>query len=201
MWNLWKHILFLNGMKLTLNTVLMITTEILKEGSDVYFLMTKLLNKNKLENTFSVLRHKGGNNNNPSVSEVNNIMANIMMTEIVQSSSSSNWELVQDKIMQVDVDFDSHIYANCFLENVFDNSASINLEIVKIRYLLGNVAFKVVPKLCERCSNELRKLDEILTAPSELLIFFRNYQSLTDFGNLVALSYKLMDVSKKTFLY
>ena len=111
----------------------MLITEILKEGSDVYFLMT--LDQDKLEKSFSVLHQIGNNNNNPSVVEVNNIMAKIMVTKIVQSSSSSNCELVPGAIMQVDADFepdlyiehkepscnkidgddfDSHVYANFF---------------------------------------------------------------------------------------
>ena len=146
-------------MKHILNSVLMLITEILKEG------MTKSLNQDKLENTYSVLRQKEGNNNNLSVAEVNNIMTKIMVTKIVQSSSFSNCEPVQDEIMQVDADFepdlsiehaepscnkiddvyfDSHICANCFLEDVFDNFASINFELVSMRYFIGYVAFKVV---------------------------------------------------------
>lgn len=85
-----------------------------------------------------------------------------------------------------DVVFDSRIYAHCFLEDVFDNSASINFELVSMGYFVGYVAFKVIPKLqCERCSDE-KKMDVVLTAPSELFIYFKNYQSLTDFGKLVA---------------
>ena len=161
------------------------------------------------------MRPKGGNNNNnnPSVAEVNNIMAKIIVTKIVQPSSSSRCDLVQDEIIQVDadfepdlstgrkepscnkindVDFDSHIYEKIFLEDIFDNSAPINFELV---------SFKVIKKLkCYRCSDELRKIDEVLTAQSVLFIFFKNYQSLTDFGNLDAPSDKLKDVSKRRIL-
>ena len=35
-----KHVFFLNGMKFTINSVVMLITEILKKVSDVYFLMT-----------------------------------------------------------------------------------------------------------------------------------------------------------------
>ena len=67
-----------------------------------------------------------------------------------------------------------------------------------MRYFDGYVTFKAIPKLqCEICSNKLRIMDEVLTAPSELFIFFKIYRSLTQFAYLVAPSDKLMDVSKK----
>lgn len=70
-----------------------------------------------------------------------------------------------------------------------------------MRYFVGYVAFKIIPKLdCRKCEQKLRKLDEVLTAPSELFIFFKNYQSLTSFGNLVAPSDALMNVCKKHIL-
>ena len=68
--------------------------------------MTKSLNQDKLERTFSVLRQKGGNNSNPSVAEVNNIITKIMVTRMVQSNSSSNCELVEDEITQVNAIFE-----------------------------------------------------------------------------------------------
>ena len=48
----------------------MLINEILKDGSDVYFLMTKSQNQHKLENTFFVLRQKWGKNHNPSVNHI-----------------------------------------------------------------------------------------------------------------------------------
>lgn len=224
-----KKVFFLDGMKLTLKSVLLITDEILDETTDKFFVMTKSFNQDKLENTFAVLRQKGGNNSNPSVAELNNILARLMSTKIVQSSTSSNCEPTQDSFIQIisntapdetfsstisnksfedakeeqlnGIDFHDEKYADYFLEDSFCNRAEINLELVSIRYFVGYVAYKIVPKLnCDKCYQQLRKEDEVLTAPSEMFIFHKNYQSLTDFGNLLAPSDALMEASKKHIL-
>lgn len=76
-----KKVFFLDGMKLTLNSVLFLVDE------NIFFIMTKSCNQDKLENTFAILRQKGGNNNNPSVAELNGILAKLIVAKIVQSSS------------------------------------------------------------------------------------------------------------------
>lgn len=84
-----KKVFFLDGMKLTLNSVLFLVDELLVD-ENIFFIMTKSFNQDKLENTFAILRQKGGNNNNPSVAELNGILAKLIVAKIVQSSFSSN---------------------------------------------------------------------------------------------------------------
>lgn len=179
--------------------------------------MTKRLNQDPLENLFSIVRQKGGNNNNPTMAELNTILARVMSLHIVQSTSVSNCEVDEDYMLTVDMDSETIINSKTqeneqnltkinfeadeltlyFPENGFE-CQDIPVDITSMRYFVGYVAFKILPKLnCNSCNLLLRKEDEVLTSQSEMFIFQKNYCSGSDFGNLMAPSDLFFDISKK----
>lgn len=103
-----------------------------------------------------------------------------MSTKILQLSSSSNCHIEDEEFLelteaistndlpvneifnvvenqqQTDIDFDSEIFSDMFLEDVFENSSAINLELTSIRYFVGFVGYKMLKK--NKVTSKKRKL-------------------------------------------
>lgn len=146
-------------------------------------------------------------------------MAKIMSMNLYQFNNFSNCEEDNDQMLELDfgachnVDLENisypsqennltpvndikSTYPDYFIEETFDN-VDFKIELTSMRYFVGYVAFKVISKIkCNQCEELMRKTDEVITCPSELLIFARNYSSNSDFGNLYAPSDTLFNICK-----
>ncbi|XP_037929646.1 uncharacterized protein LOC119664178, partial [Teleopsis dalmanni] len=199
-----KKVYFWKGIKITLNALLQLTEEVFAKDNDIYFVMTNYLCQDRLENTFSILRQKGGYNKHPSVSEVNQILAKVMTRKIIVASPDGNCEIVEDDhtfdavmdgisntntiscITEEDdseIDCSETLIENCIVSYSSTDFDITETELPSFRYFLGYIAFKVLPKIdCQSCFKSIRKEDEVVTAPSELFLFYKNYCNITDFG-------------------
>lgn len=222
-----KTVYFLKGIEQSINGVLQLADDLFNDCSeDIFFLLTKRLNQDALENLFAVIRQKGGNNQNPSLYEFNIIIAKVMATNIIQSSSLSNCEEDNDSMLNIircdenvslsisaaqnDQQYDKKLpdfdilekYPDFFVGDHFENEdIEMKIDLVSMRYFIGYVAFKVGPKInCETCCARIKKSDEVISAPSELFLFQKNYSRNSDFGNLNAPSDQFFEISKKHIL-
>lgn len=203
-----KTLYFIAGMKLTLNAVIQLCDELFaEEEGHVKFLTTRKLNQDKLENTFSIVRQKGGYNRNPSVAELNSIFAKIMTSKLIRSSINTNCEFDDDQVTletaielatqellhgkqdsDVKADFysEKENFEDCCLTFQASNEMPI-IEEASVRYVAGFVAHKILPKIgCHDCKEIIQKDSEVLSSPSELFIFYKNYNKDTNFGSLFA---------------
>ncbi|XP_037928665.1 uncharacterized protein LOC119663067 [Teleopsis dalmanni] len=216
-----KTVHFLTGFKITLNGVVQLAEEIFRSNSEIFFIMTNFLCQDKLENTFSILRQRGGYNKNPSVSEINYMLAKVITRKILLSTTVGNCETVEDdNVFQSVVDEeispsnevslivhetndnsgnqDEISIQNTVMSYISENHDVLDSELPSLRYFLGYVASRVLPKLsCSSCNKSIRKSNEFLTAPTELFLFYKNYNKSTDFGKLVAPTEEFVNVSCK----
>lgn len=63
---------------------------------DIFFLLTKLLNRGLIENLFWILRGKDGNNRYASMYDFNVILAKIMSCNLIEYSKHTNYMVIQD---------------------------------------------------------------------------------------------------------
>lgn len=211
----------LKGIQQTLNGTLQLSANLFSSNPDVNFLLTKRLNQDLVENLFSQVRAKGGNNRKPSLYEINFLLAKIISSNLFQFSKTSNCEEDNEPMLEINIqeehtyekvtnlvyadsdidiqnmlrEIDSNHY-QIFEEEVISN-LNIATELPSMRYFIGYVLFKVLSKInCVECSDLMRKKDEVLTCPSELLIFAKNYSENSDFGNLFAPSDLIFKICK-----
>ncbi|XP_037930791.1 uncharacterized protein LOC119667349 [Teleopsis dalmanni] len=71
-----KKVHFIDGMITTINAVITLSNEVLQR--DTFFLRTKTLNQDRIENFFQLVKKKGGNNRNPSVAEIKQNFEHLM---------------------------------------------------------------------------------------------------------------------------
>lgn len=209
-----KTVYCLSGIEHTLRATLLLWEDISEFNEGIDFLLTKRLNQDVVENLFSLLRAKGGNNKNPSVFEINMLLAKILSINLLQYSPSGN--CMNDDENMIHINFNSidgqneqtdlasngnndmisndtsnientdisQIYEHLIIEDEFQEG---EIELNAMRYFCGYVAYKILHKIdCISCDDNVRKRSEILSRPSEHLIFAKNYSKKSDFGNLFA---------------
>lgn len=218
-----KQVHFLKGFKISLNAILQYVDETFNTESNNFFLMTRLVTQDKLENYFSILRQKGGYNRNPSVSEVNTIIARTMTRKLLSSSPAGNCEVLEDdnsfeatveSFAVVDLqasresrppnatDLETSITEDtefdcCILESPLDHQIPQN-ELASLRYFVGYVAFRILPRLnCDLCNKFVKTDGEELTSSTELFLFYKNYSTKTDFGSLKAPSEEFFNICRE----
>lgn len=211
-----KTVYCLNGIEHTLRGTLLLWEDICEFNENIDFLLTKRLNQDVVENLFSLLRAKGGNNKNPSVHEINMLLAKILSMNLFQYSPSGN--CINDEETMIHINFDSFDRQNDFCSNGYDdftlndtNDREIlqienmdsfenhedlivenvlqegEVELNAMRYFCGYIAHKILRKInCTNCENVVCKKSETLSRPSEHLIFAKNYSKESSFGNLRA---------------
>lgn len=207
------------GMVQTINGVLLLSEDI-SDGlfGKVEYLLTKRTHQDILENLFSIIRSKGGNNKNPSVYEFNVLMSKILSSNLIAFSPHSNCDDDDVEFLNLDTSQTQPHTSRTFLlpeareETVFDNTLfekvineikitnGISLETTAMRYFTGYLAFKMLLKnKCANCSKLFLKSDEQITCPSEFFIFAKNFSQNSDFGSLLAPTDEFFNICKLHF--
>lgn len=171
------------------------TNKIFAAKNEVRYILTSKLQTDAIENLFSQIRSRGGNNFNPSVFEFNFIVAKIMTNRLICNSSSLNYQpdnckyLIESQDItpcQENIEIDSEPSNSNFTysEEDFNEIAFVDqftnenhkIDLPSVRYFVGYVIYKLIHKSqCEMCNQLMVKSDEQLLLPSEYLIKSRNY--------------------------
>lgn len=166
-----------------------------KEQKEIGFpyILTRRLNSDVIENTFSVFRQRGGYNRNPTARTFRTTFRMNVKMCLIKPSDSSNCEPDNDfnlinnednatKINVADSSFSSSSSVSMMsidnsLEELGEQEAKINLENCSNTYFTGYLAMKCFLTFsCSHCEALMIKSDNI---PNKLeyLIFCKNYDS------------------------
>lgn len=212
-----------NGLIQTINGIREVALQIQSENIGIDYLLTSRFNQDPIENLFAQIRGANGHNKNPSVFEFNHNIAKITAIKILsQFSKVSNCEedldeslkplsdmaeIIQQEINCVPIGIcevpatDEFEFVMEDVSDISDNFLSLDvlsLTDVSMRYFVGYVAYKMVKKLnCLQCEQNFLKKNDIMEAPSEYLIYHKNYYNdESDFGRLNAPTDRFFDICK-----
>lgn len=206
----------LKGLEQTLNGVILLSEDI-ANGSfpEADYLLTKKIHQDVLENLFSVIRIKGGNNKNPSVYEFNVILSKILSSNLItftplgncddddveflrlnafETESTDTAQNMECKEFSCDESLQEHVITTIL------EQAHVSLETTAMRYFAGYLAHKMLSKqTCSNCSQSFQKNREKITCPSEFFIFAKNFSQNSDFGSLLAPTDEFFSICKFHF--
>lgn len=181
------HVHCKNGWIVTIKSAINLCRNLLEEHNYA-FVLTKRFNQDALENTFSVIRAKRGNDENPDCSQLVSCLQAIMVNNIFTMSKATNCEKDFDEVLLSLRDRSPSKFST--LTSLFSDHVKINPDVPlneipslpsdtirenAIFYIAGYVARKVISKLnCEDCENTL--IDST-NAPNvnSLLTQFKDY--------------------------
>lgn len=219
-----KKIFCIDGLVQTITAVLSLC-EAEIDNVKIYFIMTRRLNQDPLENMFSHIRSAGGYCRNPSAQQIGNIFAKMVSVKFIyDTTNSSNCEADHDKYLDIDVEaladehdetvenrqqidedvlIESHTIEKENMitstsENIQSDENLNNFEQLAIRYFAGFCTRSVLK--CPSCKNSLLKDNQVKTSHSENLIIAKNYSIYAnDFGSLLAPTDEYFEISFKWF--
>lgn len=185
------------GWLITIKSAINICNTILKKHDNVFM---RRFNQDALENTFSIIRSKRGNDCNPDCSQLASCLRTIMVNNIFNSSKASNCEADFDKVLlslkgrsvskspKIDQIFQENavitsetydIDTSTFtVPEIPNNPVAENIEY----YVAGYIGRKVIEKLqnCKECTNTLLTIsdnigDDHANEALSLLTNFKQY--------------------------
>lgn len=192
------------GLEQTINGVILLSNELFKE-ENISEICTANFNQDPIENTFAQIRSRGGFNTNPSVYDFGFLIAKIMNAKFIFATTSSNCEPDGTKCLNEssesfqkekteitnfikeiepaaeesnDFEEDNEISGDFSFLQSFSEIKNDDAQIASIRYFVGYVLFKCLPKInCEQCTIRLIKQLSINeeVQPSEYLIAAKKY--------------------------
>lgn len=112
-----------------LRAILSLTKEICSQNENIFFLLTSKLNQDPLENFFSQVRSRLSNNNNPTLSEFNSIIAKLTTLKLITAHSiNSNCEndLINEVINTENISNDIYVVKDGNTE--IDQSSEIDYD-------------------------------------------------------------------------
>lgn len=210
------------GLITTINSILQLSNDLFQDNHD-RFIITCRFNQDPLENTFSIIRGKGGNSKNPSILEFNRTVAQIMCIKLLKNTNLSNCENDEEEnlsgIIELENKEESTKALSCegmehndipdeatqtedFIEIADslvqpEDTLDGNIDDASLKYYIGYVFFKCNKKIkCESCKLLLLKSDETMSVKNESFIYFKNYCKNSDFGSLNAPSELFFNFSK-----
>jgi len=207
-----KKVYCLDGLIQSINGILNLFHDLIETCPSKEFLLTYKLNQDPVENLFSLIRNRGGNNKNPSLYDFNHIIARLFSNKIIAKSDFSNCEndyedlvQVEKQVFQKEDDHQTEEESICISDNIEQstevsdeddilnciesNPNELFVEKVSLRYFAGFILKKFSSSTnCLECINVMKRSEEIISLEkeSERFIFFKNYSKSSDFGSLNA---------------
>ena len=191
----------LNGLCLTINSVLSLWS-VLKEEESLDFLLTRRLNQDPLENFFGTIRQQGGNSDNPTPLQFTRAFKKLFFDHYLilpRGNCSEDFDSILvgmdnqegDKVQQIPqaesprFDVDVTDYKTCLENNVIGLNA--------ITYVSGYLIKRCFTKhCCDICIKE--HVNQQLTTSGQLLCLFKGYEdSEKPFGGLINPSDKFVN--------
>lgn len=208
------NVFCIKGLIQTINGVIGLSLDLFGSDLKIEFFLTSKINQDPIENMFALIRARGGFNRNPSLKELNFLMARIISMKIISGPQlSTNCENDNDEHVQTALnelieysktqeqsDTNSQGAGEYIISKYFDNeenkdqnageisndSNTNDIQDVSIRYFCGYVVRKLLKQNnCSLCSDILQKNTSSMNEKSELLIFHKNYYVGSDFGSLI----------------
>ena len=192
------------GWILTLSAVVQLWKEYQKDGLN--FMLTRRLNQDCLENTFSSIRRKGGNNDNPDCMQFQFAMRAVVAYNLLSRSELTNCESDSDLLLAAmcptkcrelsslmthpsessEYNKEHRNLMESLNQNILSDIPSINdcdtylLDQITMTYIAGYLAKKSAEKVggCSSCLQLLTGSQEELEARG-LLIGFKEYSKCT----------------------
>lgn len=90
----------IKGWQISINAIISLWNE-LQEFHDFSFLYTRRLNQDPLENTFSVIRQKGGNCDHPTAGQFRHLFKQVCCSRLLQPGENANCEIDIDKLLGI----------------------------------------------------------------------------------------------------
>lgn len=220
-----QKIYCIDGMIQSLKAIIQLSKDMFSsyDKSNCYYILISRLNQDVIENLFSLVRYTNGCNNNPSISELNSILAKIISVKLINQEfentnceeddanflykdlqSYSLEEYSSNEIHETDVFEETDEVSNSIINEIV---ANLNTEIEissnaiasnSERYVCGYVLFKLLKKIsCEQCKTRfLKQSNETLSLETEQFIFQKNYNTNSDILHLKAPTDEIFEVSK-----
>lgn len=117
------------------------------------------------------------------------IKKDILNEETEESNDKNDDEAVDDTKKNIETNYkDEFTYESQFLNiDTFQNVTEMPISWPSIRYFAGYVLFKMQQRIpCSSCKELMVKQENLMVAPSELLIHYKNYSTDNgDFGMLL----------------
>lgn len=179
------------GLKQSIYSVLLLWEDLKRDGYK--FLLTRRLHQDPLENFFSIIRRRSGNNVNPTAKSFRQSVQWNMLMKLLQKADHSNCEEDEDEILEIesvtaemecnDADVDTAIVgskrsSSIQLEDVCESNNVVKLEECATVYFAGYVVHKVLNKFqCDQCLEFCTVLDNGLDDKRELFYWKRIAQT------------------------
>ncbi|XP_041449670.1 uncharacterized protein LOC121404395 [Drosophila obscura] len=203
-----SNVYCIDGLILSMNSILLLAHEVWNENTDVYFLILSRLNQDALENLFYLIRSRGVTNNNPMLFEFNAIISKMLSMKIITSKSTSgNCEPDDDNMLinvideakreiQVEISETKEqlpcqevALEKCNNEHSPHITETMDLSSTNViskssenalRYFTGFVLYKSQQKFnCDTCG-ELLKDNIVHCENSEQFLFNKNFKSINN---------------------
>ncbi|KAF2903059.1 hypothetical protein ILUMI_03128 [Ignelater luminosus] len=189
----------LDGFQWTLKSILLLWNHLRKLG--VKYLLTEFLNRDSLENFFSVIRNGGGYNPTPLVRQCRIDIQQNMNIRLQMAEGTGNCEIDEIEILEIDtqetngsdqevcVTSEGNDYSvstessasDCQLnisEETKQNASEsvVTMETSSSIYVAGYLAHKIQKKFnCELCALYLIKDSNDLVEKNELFVLYKDY--------------------------
>lgn len=185
-----------NGMLITLKSVIALHEE--QKVAGFPYLLTNRLNQDVIENTFAVIRQRGGFNANPTARTFRASFKILLKTNLLKSTIAANCEDDVDSILLSEASSDKEISVQIVEDGFEDDPASspslsngcskssdeavqttqVTLQDCANVYFAGYLAKKCIDKFnCSFCKERLLSKDEVLVNKNQLLILHKSYRS------------------------